>query len=107
MTDSEMIDELRTATESEEEEKVLRSYLFKAKQKILNRLYPYEEDAAERDVPLRWHSKQVEIATYLMNKRGAEGELVHSENGVSRTYSLGDIPYEMIADITPLCGIFG
>ena len=49
---------------------------------------------------------QVEIAVYLMNKRGAEGESAHSENGVSRTYENGDVPASMLRGIVPMVGVF-
>ena len=47
---------------------------------------------------------QVEIAAYLMNKRGAEGETYHGENGVNRTYENASVPASMLAGVTPFCG---
>lgn len=36
-------------------------------------------------------------------KIGAEGQLIHSENGISRTYSSGgDYPKELLSQIIPL-----
>ena len=36
-------------------------------------------------------------------KYGAEGESLHSENGISRTYSSGgDYPKELLSQIIPL-----
>lgn len=48
---------------------------------------------------------QVEIAAYMLNKRGAEGETAHSENGVSRSYEDGDIPATLLRRITPMAGV--
>ena len=48
---------------------------------------------------------QVEIATYLLNKRGGEGELSHSENGISRSYENGDVPESMMRQIVPMAGV--
>ena len=46
--------------------------------------------------------KQIEIATYLYNKQGAEGETKHNENGVDRTYESASIPESMLSDISPV-----
>jgi len=48
---------------------------------------------------------QLEIATYLLNKRGAEGQTAHSENGISRSYESADVPSSMLNQIVPHCGI--
>ena len=86
------------------DDKVLGSYLAIAGQKILNRAYPYDNTVTE--VPTRYGYLQCEIAAYLLNKRGAEGETSHSENGISRTYENADIPESMLRDVIPHCGVF-
>lgn len=45
---------------------------------------------------------QIEIAVFLYNKLGSEGEISHSENGVSRTYENAHIPGSMLNAIVPL-----
>lgn len=82
---------------------VLISYLSLAGQKILNRAYPYDDTVTE--VPRRYGVLQCEIAAYLLNKRGAEGEVSHSENGISRTYENADVPDSMLSDVIPHCGL--
>ena len=57
------------------------------------------------EVPIQYDTTQVEIAAYLLNKRGAEGETAHSENGVSRSYEDGDIPPTLLRRITPMAGV--
>lgn len=45
----------------------------------------------------------IPMCVYAISKYGAEGELLHSENGISRTYSsAGDYPKELISQIIPL-----
>ena len=45
----------------------------------------------------------IPMCVYAISKYGAEGELLHSENGISRTYSGGsDYPKEILSQITPL-----
>lgn len=80
---------------------ILNSYLKIAGQKIINRAYPYDDTVTE--VPRRYGILQCEIATYLLNKRGADGETAHSENGISRTYENADVPDSMLADVVPHC----
>ena len=82
---------------------VLNAYLAIAGRKIINRAYPYDETITE--VPARYGYLQCEIATYLLNKRGAEGEVSHSENGISRTYEKADVPDSMLSDVIVHCGV--
>lgn len=83
-------------------EDIVKSYLAIAGDVILNRAYPYDDTVTE--VPRRYGYKQCEIAVFLLNKRGAEGEVSHSENGISRTYESADVPESMLRDIIPHCG---
>ena len=100
MADSTLLDTLRRLVEANtSEDDLLLVYLDAAKSAILNRLYPMEDSAKE--VPARYSSRLVEIAAYLYNKRGAEGETLHVENGISRSYEGGSIPNSMLADIIP------
>ena len=80
---------------------VLKKYLAIAGQKIINRAYPYHDSMSE--VPPRYGYLQCEIATYLLNKRGAEGEVTHNENGISRTYENADVPDSMLSEVIPHC----
>ena len=82
---------------------VLLTYLTIAGHKIINRAYPYDDTVTE--VPRRYEVLQCEIAAYLLNKRGAEGETSHSENGISRSYENADIPESMIGIVVPHVGV--
>jgi hypothetical protein len=81
----------------------LIAYLGIAGRKILNRAYPYDDTVTE--VPNKYGYLQCEIATYLLNKRGAEGETSHSENGISRVYENADVPDSMLSEVIPHCGL--
>ncbi len=85
-------------------DELLTVYLDIAGRKVLRRLYPFRSDVTE--VPEEYEYKHLEIAAYLINKRGAEGETSHSENGISRVYEDADIPASMLREITPHCGVF-
>ena len=112
MDDSEKLVELRIilddmGADSDDDDATLLSYLEMAKYKILNRRYPYldDDELEEKTIPKRWEHKQIEIAAYMLNKRGAEGETQHIENGIHRNYKSADVPEEMLRDIPPYCGI--
>ena len=85
-------------------DEVLTSYLGIAGRKIINRAYPYDDTITE--VPRRYGYLQCDIATYLLNKRGAEGETSHSENGISRGYASADVPESMLSEVIPHVGVF-
>ena len=87
------------------EEAVLELYLDLAGQKILNRMYPYVTDYEGLEVPDRYVAIQLKIAHYMLNKRGAEGEIQHIENGIHRNYGSADIPDGMLAEIVPYCQV--
>ena len=82
---------------------VLISYLAIAGRKIINRAYPYDDTVTE--VPRRYGYLQCDIAAYLLNKRGAEGETSHSENGISRSYESADVPASMLSEVVPRVGV--
>jgi len=91
---------LTGATDSEDG--LLLALLSLAEGKILERLYPY--DHSKETLPARYVGKQIEIAVYLYNKQGAEGQTAHSENGISRTYESADVPESMLRGIAPFVG---
>lgn len=87
--------------DAEAERGILSAYLDIAAAKILNRRYPFgPPDGAQ--VEPRYQQAQLEIAVYLYNKRGAEGESLHSENGISRSYGgQTDVPPDLLMQVTP------
>ena len=107
MTEVEKVSMLRVMVgqpnEGDWSDDVLTSYLTIAGRKIINRAYPYDDTVTE--VPRRYGYLQCDIAAYLLNKRGAEGELSHSENGISRSYASADIPESMLSEIVPHVGV--
>lgn len=103
MTKDEKLNKLRIMV-GEESEEILALYLDIAGNKIIRKAYPYDESVSE--VPAKYEHLQLEIATYLLNKRGAEGELTHSENGISRSYANADVPASMLDIVVPRCGVF-
>lgn len=105
MTEQEKLAALKAMVGSSDSDDVLSAFLNLAGRKIIAKAYPYRDDVTE--VPSQYDFLQVEIAAYMLNKRGAEGETAHTENGISRTYEKADIPTSMLRTITPHCGTFG
>lgn len=103
MTDEEMLITLRAMVGDSDSDEVLSTYLRLAGRKIIARAYPYDSSVTE--VPAQYDALQCEIAAYMLNKRGAEGQTVHTENGITRQYEDADIPSSMLKIITPHCGI--
>jgi hypothetical protein len=102
MTDTDKLTMLESMT-GETDSTVLATYLTLAKGVVISKAYPYGTGTEE--VPAPYHTTQVEIAAYMLNKRGAEGETAHSENGVSRSYEDGAIPATLLRRITPMAGV--
>ena len=104
MTEQEKLDLLKAMMgDSTESNIVLSTYLKIAGDKIIHKAYPYNNDVTE--VPKQYEILQCEIAAYLINKRGAEGQTSHSENGITRSYENADIPASMLSSVTPHVGI--
>lgn len=99
MTDAEKQAMLTTIT-GETSTSVLATYLTLAEGTVLRKAFPY--GTGEEEMPEKYDRTQVEIAAYMLQKRGAEGETAHSENGVTRYYSDGDIPAALLRRIMPM-----
>lgn len=82
---------------------LLQAYIDDAGQAIINKAYPFKPDIAI--VPPKYQRLQVEIAVYLVGKMGAEGQTMHIENGIHRTYESASIPDSMLKSVMPLAKI--
>lgn len=69
---------------------------------VLNRRYPFGYPGGT-EVPEQYARIQISIALELYAKMGAEGEMSHSENGISRTYEAGEISPSLLRQIVPMC----
>lgn len=103
MNDEEKRIALKAMVGGSDTDDVLSTYLKLAGRKIIARAYPYDPSVTE--VPVQYDTLQCEIAAYMLNKRGAEGQTSHSENGISRSYENADIPASMLRVVTPHVGV--
>lgn len=108
MADTETLHRLKMILgDVDDDDATLLAYLDQARDVILNWKYPDmdETEYSEAVFPGRYISKQIQIAVWMLNKRGAEGEVQHIENGIHRNYKYADVPTELLRDIPPMCGI--
>ena len=104
MTDEVKIEKLKVLISPDTASDELLSYLLEQSEGIiLNRRYPF---GAPEGVSLSPFHEQIQlrIAVELFSKMGAEGQLSHSENGVSRTWEAGDVSPSLLKLIIPCVG---
>lgn len=104
----------------EEDTELLLVLLDDAKNAILSRRFPYQEwptrevtvtngneetTVQETYVEDRYLDLQYKIALDLYNKQGAEGQTLHLENGVHRTYESSWISKQLLQEVTPYAGV--
>lgn len=81
----------------------LELWIEHAQEIVLGRLYPFGCPEGT-EVPARYERLQVRIALELYNKRGAEGETAHTENGTQRVYESAGVSPSLLNQIVPYCG---
>ena len=80
----------------------ISAYLSLAQRRILQALYPFGNGT--ETLPPAYDLMQCELAVRYIARRGGEGEVSHSENGVSRTYGSVD-DSDILGRITPFVGV--
>lgn len=106
MTDAEKLAKLRLMLDEGDDtsDAIANAYLDAAEKAVVNLAFPFGNGT---DVmPEKYEYEQIEIALYMLNKRGAEGELAHSEGGTTRTFETADIPVSLRCRITAKAGGF-
>jgi len=105
MTDQEMIERIQALVADSRFDAFAEHYLAIAQEAVASRLFPLRADASWSEVPEKYHARTCEIAVYLVNRRGAEGEVSHSESGTSRTYESAGIPKSYFVGMVPFAGV--
>ena len=84
-------------------DELISSLLEQSEGIILNRRYPF---GAPEDASLSPLHEQIQIrmAVELFSKMGAEGQTMHIENGVHRTWEAADVSPSLLRQIIPVCG---
>ena len=82
---------------------VLSFLLEQAEGIVLNQRFPFGVPE-KASVPVVYEHIQIQIAVELFSKLGAEGQVGHNENGVSRTWESGDVSQSLLKRIVPVAG---
>ena len=104
MTDAEKLNKLMTMLDDDVSTNVANTFLKAAEKAVINLAFPFGDGTEV--MPEKYEEVQIEIAAYLISKRGAEGEVTHTEGGVTRTYESADLPLALRTRITPKAGGF-
>lgn len=102
----EMIDRLRerlTDNGVVPSDAILTDCIESAKHAILSRRFPCGD--YPDDVEPRYEDLQYRLAIEIYNRMGAEGELSHSENGISRSYDGSWASSQLLNEVTPYAGV--
>ena len=106
MTDREKLAILRKMLDSSDttSDEIANAYLLAAEKAVVHLAFPFGNGSEV--MPEKYEEVQIEIAVYLLNKRGAEGETIHVEGGTHRHYESADLPYSLRSRIVPQVGGF-
>ena len=106
MTDNEKLAILKQMLDSSDDtsDAIATSYLHAAEKAVINLAFPFGDGSEV--MPTKYDYEQIEIAVYMLNKRGSEGEKEHYEGGTHRTFEVADIPVSLRCRITAYAGGF-
>lgn len=96
------LERLKVRIPEEDDNSLLEELLENAKEIIFAHRFPYLD--WPDDVENRYKGLQISIAEELYSKIGASGELVHTENGVTRHWGSESVSKELLMKIIPKCG---
>ena len=108
MTDAEKLEYVAAAAGiTTEADRMLVSsvYLPSAKAAVLSLRYPFSSDPSSEEWESRYDLVQCDAAVEMWNRRGAEGEQSHGENGVTRTWSSSSLSAGIVGRIVPKGGV--
>ena len=80
---------------------LLEAALERAKLGILELRFPFGY-AEDQELEPQYMGLQIEWAIELISKMGAEGEIMHIENGVHRTYESADVSTSLKRRVVPM-----
>jgi hypothetical protein len=105
----EMLTMLKAEFDIEDSKDVLaQGYINSAMYDFLNARYPTQNYPTVNDEPIiekRFESIIYDIAVARWAKRGAEQQIGHSENSISRQYGDSDPAIPILRKVTPVCGV--
>lgn len=92
-------------------DEMLMVYLDMAKEKILNRLYPMQDISKLNEsgelvykMPSKYDSLHVELASRYVFRRGFEGQIGSSENGINRQFGSAN-DEDLLKEVVQVVGV--
>ena len=79
---------------------VVSALLDQASDAILAVMYPLVDDPEPLAIPSKYNGIQCELAARYFARMGANGETVHNENGINRTWASPD-DADILRKVTP------
>lgn len=113
------LERIKVRIHEEPNDGLLEEVLESAKNVILSRRYPFGDwpvkivetidGRLEEIITLepRYMDLQLRMAIDLYNRIGAEGQVSHSENGISRSWGAEWISQELLNEVVPMVGVVG
>lgn len=103
LTDEEKLRQVRLLTGAGEEanDGIVAAYLSAARDLVLETRNPFADDPSQVEWEPRYDGVQCLIAADMLNWRGADNELKHSENGVTRERSASGVSKQLLQRIVP------
>lgn len=83
---------------------LIEAYLTDAKSAVLRRLYPFGVPETVSDVPTIYETLQCKLCVRYLQRIGAEGEVLHAENGTDRHYGSTN-EEDLLMEITPFAKV--
>lgn len=99
------LERLKIRIPEEPDDAVLVEMLESAKDCIMELRFPFSGQEWPYEVEPRYLSTQIDMAVDMYNRLGAEGQLSHSENGISRAWGAEWISDELKRRIVPYAGV--
>lgn len=101
-----LLERMKLRIPEEPDERVFEDCILSAEAAILARRFPFGASDDARVAYLeRMQDLVYRVAVDLYNKTGGEGELQHTENGVSRSYESSWISEQLLSEVVPLAGV--
>jgi len=102
------LEKLKKLIPEEVDDELLEYYLDEARSEYLTLRYPYGGyETVLMEVEPAYLNWQIAAAAELYAKRGGEGEISHTENGVSRSWDSARLSSGLRSRIVPYVGVVG
>lgn len=84
---------------------VVSELLDQASDAILEVIYPFADDTDAYPMPSKYNYIQCDLAARYFARMGANGETVHNENGINRTWASPD-DADLLRKVTPRAKVY-